>query len=141
MTTATNSIALAAEEWPTKFRFHHPCGCGMNIDAETFGEAMAVLTADYMTHAGHSRQGPRLTGRLLKYPGLQVATVDINYITGSVEWTLGGPLFPCGDGWDYTCARCGEAFHTELPDEHTNPPGDCAGHIHVCDACGAKMLS
>lgn len=89
-----NSIVLPAGEWPTRFKFVQSCGCGMDIDAHTVADALAVLTADYMTHAGNSRQGPRLTGRLLKYPGLQVATVEINYITGAVVWTLGGPCSP-----------------------------------------------
>ena len=134
-----NSNTPTAEEWPTRFKFVHPCGCGMDIDAHTVAWALTLLMDEYEEREAHAHQGPVITGKLLKYPGLQVATVEIDYSTGAVEWSFGGPVFPCGDGWDFTCARCGEAFHTELPEEHPNPPGDCAGHIHVCEDCGAKM--
>ena len=134
-----NSTVPPAEGWPTMFKFVHPCGCGMDIDAHTTGGALLILIDEYESPKAHAHQGPVITGQLLKYPGVQVATVDINYLTGSVEWALGGPLFPCGDAWDYACAWCGEVFHDDLPAEHPNPPGDCAGHIHVCDDCMAKL--
>ena len=79
------------------------------------------------------------TGKLFQYPDLQIGEVILDYIARTTEFTPGGQIFPCGDSWDFTCARCGEAFHMELPDEHPNPPGDCAGHIHVCEDCGAKL--
>ena len=129
-----------AGEWPARFRFHQPCGCGMHIGAETTGRALLMLIGEYEARETHAHQGPVITGKLLKYPEIQVATVDFNYITESVKWTFGGPLFPCG-GWNLACARCGETFHADLPGDHPNPPGGCAGHSHVCDECAARHAS
>ena len=89
-----NSYIQTAEAWPTRFRFSQPCGCRMNIGAETVGDALAELTADYTAHAGHSCQEPVIAGMLLKRPGIQIGIVILNYTLRPTELIPGGPLSP-----------------------------------------------
>ena len=135
-----NSNTPTSEEWPTRFKFHQPCGCGMHIDAETVADALWVLTAEYTTDAHHRCQWPVIIGKLIKYPGLQIGEVVLDYIARTTELTPGGPVFPCGDSWDFTCSHCADQFHLDNPESHPGPPEECDGHEHLCDACADRYF-
>ena len=123
-------------EWDTQFKFLEECGCGFNLDEADISSALQLLAADYVAH-GHNRGQPVVSGILYERPGLQLGEVILDFVEGSMTYVPGGPAFPCGTGWDFVCAGCGQKIHNqepfiEHPELHVEDGGD---NVHVCDDC------
>ena len=125
------------KEWVTRYKFVEECGCGLNIEAETMEAAAQAVSTDYVTH-GHNRGKPTVSGVLYERPGLQLGTINLDFLDERATFVAGGPPIPCGDGWHFVCAGCGKKCHTDSPPiEHPelfddSLPPDLA---YVCDTC------
>ena len=62
------------------------------------------------------------------------------YTVRSLDLIPGGPVFPCGDSWDFTCSHCVGQFHLDGPASHPGPPEECDGHNHLCDECAVRYF-